>query len=95
MGPTRFLAGSHLYATLHDLCAEQAVMHMIPAGSVVIAHFDLAHAGSPNNSNRGRYMVKFVALRTEDPIAPTWDHEEPKWHMPADLSTPHDQCLSL
>ena len=90
MGPTRFLAGSHLYATLHDVCAEQAVMQMIPAGSVVIADFDLAHAGTPNNSNRGRYMVKFVALRTEDPIAPTWDHQEPKWHTPADLSTPHD-----
>ncbi|MBT6350183.1 MAG: hypothetical protein HOJ50_13570 [Proteobacteria bacterium] len=90
MGPTRFLAGSHLYATLHDICAEQAVMHMIPAGSVVIADFDLAHAGTPNNSDRGRYMVKFVALRTEEPIAPTWDHQKPTWHTPTDLSTPQD-----
>lgn len=90
MGPTRFLAGSHLYATLHDVCAEQAVMRVIPAGSVVIADFDLAHAGTPNNSDRGRYMVKFVALRTEDPVAPTWDHQEPEWQTPADLSNPHD-----
>jgi HEAT repeat protein len=90
MGPTRFLAGSHLYATLHDLCAEQAVMQMIPAGSVVIADFNLGHAGTPNYSNHGRYMVKFVALRTEPPVAPTWDHQDPNWHTPADLSTPHD-----
>ena len=90
MGPTRFLAGSHFYATLHDLCAEQAVMQVIPAGSVVIAHFDLAHAGSPNNSDIGRYMMKFVALRTEHPTAATWDHQDPQWQTPNDLYTHHD-----
>ena len=36
-------------------CGGQAVMQEIPAGSVVIAHFDLAHAGSPNRS--GSYMM--------------------------------------
>jgi ectoine hydroxylase-related dioxygenase (phytanoyl-CoA dioxygenase family) len=76
MGPTRFLAGSHLYATLHDLRAEQAVMQEIPAGSVVIAHFDLVHAGSPNNSEQMRYMMKFVALRCENPTRPTWHSVE-------------------
>ena len=90
MGPTRFLAGSHLYASLHDICAEQVVMQMIPAGSVIIADFDLAHAGTPNNSNDCRYMVKFVALRTRHPVAPTWDHQNPEWHTPNDLKTPHD-----
>ena len=89
MGPTRFLAGSHLYATLHDLSPEQAVMQVIPAGTVVIAHFDLAHAGSPNNSDVGRYMMKFVALRTEDPVAATWHHEDSQWKTPDDLFTHH------
>ena len=89
MGPTRFLAGSHLYATLHDLCPEQAVMQAIPAGTVVIAHFDLAHAGSPNNSDVGRYMMKFVAIRTEDPLAATWNHKDAQWKTPDDLFTHH------
>ncbi len=89
MGPTRFLAGSHLYATLSGLCAEQVVMERIPAGSVVIADFDLGHAGTPNNSQVCRYMVKFVALRTQNPSEPTWSNKSPKWSTPADLKTPH------
>ena len=90
MGPTRFLAGSHLYATLHDLRAEQAVMQEIPAGSVVIAHFDLVHAGSPNNSEQMRYMMKFVALRCENPTRPTWRSVEPQWRTPKNLQTHHE-----
>ena len=90
MGPTRFLAGSHLYATLHDLRAEQAVMQEIPAGSVVIAHFDLVHAGSPNNSEQMRYMMKFVALRCENPTRPTWHSVEPQWRTPNNLQTHHE-----
>ena len=90
MGPTRFLAGSHLYATLHDPRAEQAVMQEIPAGSVVIAHFDLVHAGSPNNSEQMRYMMKFVALRCENPTRPTWHSVEPQWRTPKNLQTHHE-----
>jgi HEAT repeat protein len=90
MGPTRFLAGSHLYATLHDLRPEQAVMQEIPAGSVVIAHFDLVHAGSPNNSEQMRYMMKFVALRCENPTRPTWHSVEPQWRTPKNLQTHHE-----
>ena len=90
MGPTRFLAGSHLYATLHDLRMEQAVMQEIPAGSVVIAHFDLAHAGSPNNSDLGRYMMKFVALRTENPTKATWNNRDQNWRTPSNLHTHHN-----
>ena len=90
MGPTRFLAGSHLYATLHDLRAEQAVMQEIPAGSVVIAHFDLVHAGSPNNSEQMRYMMKFVALRCQNPTRPTWHSVEPQWRTPNNLHTYHE-----
>ena len=67
MGPTRFLAGSHLYATLHDLRSDQAFMQEMPAGAVVLAHFDLVHAGSPNYSDQMRYVMKFVALRTKNP----------------------------
>ena len=90
MGPTRLLAGSHLYATLHDIKPEQAVMNVIPAGSVIVAHFDLGHAGSPNSSDRCRYMVKFVAVRTRPPESPSWDHKNEVWQTPIDLQTPND-----
>jgi hypothetical protein len=90
MGPTRFLAGSHLYATLRGMCAEQVVFQTIPAGSVVIAHFDMGHAGTPNHTNASRYMVKFVAVRTQNPTAASWDHQDSEWCTPDDLKTPHD-----
>ena len=85
MGPTRFLAGSHLYATLHDIRAEQAVMEPISAGSVIIAHFDLAHAGSPNLTDTCRYMMKFVAVRTQVPSGPEWDHKDAQWKTTTNL----------
>jgi HEAT repeat protein len=90
MGPTRLLAGSHLYATLHELKPEQAVMKVIPAGSVIIAHFDIGHAGTPNSSDRCRYMVKFVAVRTRPPTSPSWNHQNAEWQKPADLQTPDE-----
>jgi hypothetical protein len=89
MGPTRFLAGTHLHATLRGMCAEQVVFQIIPAGSVVIAHFDIGHAGTPNNTNTARYMVKFVAVRTQNPTAASWDHQDSEWRTPDDLKTPH------
>ena len=90
MGPTRFLAGSHLYATLHDLRSDQAFMQEMPAGAVVLAHFDLVHAGSPNYSDQMRYVMKFVALRTKNPSKPTWNNKEPYWTKPRDLYTDHE-----
>ena len=58
MGPTRFLAGSHLYATLHDLREEQAVMQEIPEHRWLLRTL-ICPAGSPNNSDLGD-MMKFV-----------------------------------
>ena len=90
MGPTRFLAGSHLYATLHDVRSDQAFMQEMPAGAVVLAHFDLVHAGSPNYSDQMRYVMKFVALRTKNPSKPTWNNKEPYWTKPRNLYTDHE-----
>ena len=63
MGPTRLLAGSHFYANLRGTKPEQVFMRDMRAGTVVIADFDLGHAGSPNRTATSRYMLKFVGLR--------------------------------
>lgn len=89
MGPTRLLAGSHLYANLHGIVPRQVFLRPIPAGTVVIADFDLGHAGAPNRTGRSRYMLKFVALRQQNPGAPSWRHEDPRWRTPEGLLTPH------
>ena len=67
MGPTRLLAGGHFYANLHGTKPEQVFMHDMRAGTVVIADFDLGHAGSPNRTATSRYMLKFVGLRQQNP----------------------------
>ena len=89
MGPTRLLAGSHLYANLHGVEAGQVFMREMPAGTIVIAHFDLAHAGAPNRTDRSRYMLKFVALRQRNPHGVVQAAQDAGWHTPAGLLNPH------
>ena len=90
MGPTRLLAGSHLYANLHGIRREQVFMAPMPAGSMVLADFDVAHAGAPNRTAESRYMLKFVALRQANPAGPSWRNLEAEWRTPKHLHTPHD-----
>ena len=89
MGPTRLLAGSHLYANLHGVEAGQVFMRDISAGTVVVAHFDIAHAGAPNRTARSRYMLKFVALRQRNPRGAAWAAEDADWHTPPGLLNAH------
>ena len=46
----------------------------VPAGSVVITHYDLVHRGTrqePGNAER-RFMYKFFFVRTQEPRRPSW-----------------------
>ena len=85
MGPTRVLAGTHLYSTLRDTVPSQVFLEPIEAGTLIVADFDLGHAGTPNRTSTSRYMLKFVALRTSNPVQPTWDHRVSNWVTPSDL----------
>ena len=87
MGPTRLLAGTHLYATLRGAVPSQVFLKPIKAGTLVVADFDLGHAGTPNRSTTSRYMLKFVALRTSNPYEPSWTHQDKTWTTPVDLLT--------
>lgn len=89
-GPTRLLAGSHLYANINLATPDQVVLRDIPKGTAIIADFDVGHAGTPNRTDTTRYMLKFVVLRMQSPIRATWDHNDPAWRTPNGLSTPHD-----
>ena len=74
MGPTRWQPGTHLNArpTRPEAVVQPDDIH---AGTFLLLHFDLVHAGFPNFSDRTRYMLKFVFVRTELPTTPTWTHE--------------------
>ena len=89
-GPTRLLAGSHLYANITLATPDQVVLRDIPKGTAIIADFDVGHAGTPNRTDTTRYMLKFVVLRMQSPTRATWDHQDPAWRTPDGLHTPHD-----
>ena len=89
-GPTRLLAGSHLYANITLATPDQVVLRDIPKGTAIIADFDVGHAGTPNRTDTTRYMLKFVVLRMQSPTRATWDHRDPAWQTPDGLFTPHD-----
>lgn len=79
MGPTRLQAGSHLWP--HPLKEPLGVVvpDMIPAGTFMLVHFDMVHAGFSNFSNQARYMVKFVFSRMSNPVRPNWDSRGDAW----------------
>ena len=88
MGPTRLLAGSHLFATLRNIVPSQVFYQPIKAGTMIIADFDVGHAGTPNHTDMTRYMLKFVALRTTNPESPSWHFKDSAWCTPDQLRTP-------
>ena len=81
MGPTRIQAGSHLYS--EPVAPRGVVLTHVPAGSFLLLHFDMVHAGFPNRTDKTRYMVKFVFTRTRHPDTPSWNNAQDAWQRPA------------
>ncbi len=80
MGPTVLLPGSQrriaaleTMVTLVNLRGQ--VFSILEAGSVLLTHYDIWHAGTGNRSDRVRYMIKFPFSRIEENTEPSWDHD--------------------
>ena len=54
----------------------------VAAGTVMLVHFDMVHAGISNCSDSDRFMLKFVFNRMSNPSAPTWNNERSVWYGP-------------
>ncbi len=70
LGPTVVLPGTHFRNAPTDQMATYAnlrdqVLLTVPAGTVVLAHYDIWHAGTANEGTRTRYMCKFLFDRVE------------------------------
>ena len=81
MGPTCILPGTHVLKALPERMASQGnfrdqYIATVPAGSVVILHYDIWHAGTANTSDRVRYMLKFLFQRTSNPSVAPWNHDQ-------------------
>ncbi len=80
MGPTCILPGTHVLKALPERMASQGnfrdqYIATVPAGSVVILHYDIWHAGTANTSDKVRYMLKFLFQRRRAPMNPQWNHD--------------------
>ncbi|MBF68224.1 MAG: hypothetical protein CMQ29_11085 [Gammaproteobacteria bacterium] len=82
MGPTRMQAGSYLYSNPVEPHAV-VLPDFVEAGTFLLVHFDMVHAGYPNLGDIDRMMVKFVFTRTRFPTAPTWRNEALDWSRPS------------
>ena len=76
MGPTAIQPTTQYYMTPSEdaglaLCGE--------AGTVTIVHYELWHRATENQSNKIRFMLKFLFCRTEEPQQPSWNAESPNW----------------
>lgn len=100
MGPTVLLPGSHRrvaspesMVTLVNLRGQ--LFSTVKAGSVLLTHADIWHAGTGNRSDRTRYMVKFQFSRTQENAEPPWSHSpENLSEMRLRLDSEHPTPLS-
>ena len=82
-GPTRVIPGTHLQAGLLESNYPFAfVCGTVKAGTCFLIAFDIAHAAFPNRTDIGRYMFKFVFMRTRNPAVPSWNSGAVPWQAP-------------
>lgn len=83
MGPTSIIPGHHYYHYLSDAdparTVETALPLCGPAGTVALVHYDAWHRAAANQSEKKRYMLKFLFERMAEPHAPTWDNQVADW----------------
>ena len=79
LGPTGVVPMSHYYSTHEgsDISPEQPISGQ--AGTVAFANYDLWHRAMPNQSDKKRYMMKFLYARMSEPQEPTWANKETEW----------------
>lgn len=79
MGPTGVVPGTHYTNVIPEDSYDREVGAAGEAGRVVIANYDIVHRGMPNQTDRKRYMVKFLFNRMGEPTAPSWDNSDAEW----------------
>ena len=79
MGPTAVLPGSQYYETSESAHEQPEVSLCGEAGTVAIVHYDLWHRATPNQSDKKRYMLKFLFSRLDEPSSPSWQSRTDDW----------------
>ena len=91
LGPTQLIPGTQFNRSFSDVDRARGIQVSGDAGTCVLVHFDVAHAGSLNVGAYCRHMVKFAFARVSEPKQPSWNCRNRQWQPPQNPLNPHDQ----
>ncbi|MCJ8007433.1 HEAT repeat domain-containing protein [Lederbergia wuyishanensis] len=96
LGPTGVMPGTQNYETrvFKEDEMEKEALASGEAGTFILIHYDIWHRATANTLGQPRYMLKFEFMRTEAPIAPSWNNENTNWVTPEsanDLLFQHEE----
>lgn len=75
--PSAIVAGDYWRTQMtDDAKAAGEMSFVVPAGSFVLMHYSTWHRGTQETIGERRVMLKLLFDRTEEPAAPTWDHQQ-------------------
>ena len=74
MGPTAIVPGTHFFNTQEGASQRREVPLSGPAGSATVVQYDLWHRATVNDTDRKRYMLKFLFCRMREPRRPAWNN---------------------
>ena len=93
-GPTHVSPGTQYHSRVSDEDRDRETPVLGQAGTIFLSHFELVHAGSPNQSNRTRNMIKFLFTRSQNMKKPSWNHKKTSWVKQNKIIAPYelDNC---
>ena len=90
LGPTHVIPGSQYHWGLADEDKQRTLPVTGEAGLVFLSHFDIGHAAGVNLRGQTRHMIKFIFMRADEPLEPTWTCRDQAWKPPRMLTAPYD-----
>jgi hypothetical protein len=88
-GPTHVSPGTQYHSSVSDEDRQRETPVIGKAGTIFLSHFELIHAGSPNESDRVRNMIKFLFTRSQNMKVPSWENKSTVWVEPSSHSVPY------
>lgn len=82
IGPTGVRPGTQYFITPDAARKHDEIPLVAKAGDIVFVHYDVWHRGLSNNTDRNRYMNKFLFCRSSEPVAPSWYSDSDMWMGP-------------
>ena len=80
-GPTGVIPGSQYQMQKPDETLSPELAGCLEAGGFLLIHYDIWHRKMKNFTDDKRFMMKFEFIRMQEPVAPSWDHDDAAWRL--------------